>query len=94
MFPNSPNPNDGPRGLGQRIAFACALAFYGGALTCLTALALRLGPLGIEHPVIASLPAAVVFFIGGGLVLHIIGRANLPDLGTASLGKVDDGQRP
>ncbi|MCW8890942.1 MAG: hypothetical protein OQL20_09815 [Sedimenticola sp.] len=28
----------------------------------------------------ASFGAAVVFFIGVGIVLHVIGRVNLPDL--------------
>lgn len=67
-------------GLGQRIAFVSALGFYAGALACLTALAIQLGPLGHQHPIIASLAASIVFFIGGGIVLHVIGRADLPDL--------------
>ena len=68
------------RGLGQRIAFLSALGFYAGALACLIGLAVQLGPLGHEHPIIASLVASIVFFIGGGIVLHVIGRADLPDL--------------
>lgn len=69
-----------PRGLGQRMAFASAMLFYVGALACLIALAVWLEPLGREHPVIASLAASIVFFIGGGIVLHVIGRVDLPNL--------------
>jgi len=69
------------RGLGQRLAYGAALAFYLGAVLCLGLLLAKYGELGSEHPVIASLGASVVFFIGGGLVLHVIGRANLPSLG-------------
>jgi hypothetical protein len=69
-----------PRGVGQRVAFASAMVFYAGALACLIALAIWLKPLGGEHPVIASLAASIVFFIGGGIVLHVIGRADLPNL--------------
>jgi hypothetical protein len=45
------------------------------------ALFVWLGDLGGEHPVIASLGASLVFFVGAGIVLHVIGRANLPNLG-------------
>jgi predicted tellurium resistance membrane protein TerC len=77
-----------PRGLGQRVAFASAMLFYVGALACLIALAIWLEPLGRDHPVIASLAASIVFFIGGGIVLHVIGRADLPNLRPGSLDTV------
>jgi hypothetical protein len=79
-IPSTRTRSPSRRGFGQRLAFLCALGFYAGALACLTGLAVQLGPLGHEHPVIASLAASVVFFIGGGIVLHVIGRADLPDL--------------
>jgi hypothetical protein len=69
------------RGLGQRVAYGAALAFYLGAVLSLAILLAQIGDLGGEHPIIASLGASVVFFIGGGIVLHVIGRANLPSLG-------------
>lgn len=72
---------DSRRGLGQRVAYGAALAFYLGAVLALAVLFAQLGDLGGEHPIIASLGASVVFFIGGGIVLHVIGRANLPSLG-------------
>jgi hypothetical protein len=70
-----------PRGIGQQIAFAAALLFYLCAALSLGALFVWIRDLGGDHPVIASLGASVVFFIGAGIVLHVIGRADLPDLG-------------
>jgi uncharacterized membrane protein YbhN (UPF0104 family) len=70
----------GRRGLGQRVSLAAAWVSYGAALICLGCLAWWLGPLGGDHPAIASLAAAVVFFVGAGVVLHVIGRTDLPNL--------------
>ena len=69
-----------PRGVGQRISLGAAFLFYGGALACLALLGSWLGDLGSNHPIIASLGAAMVFFIGAGVVLHVMGLANLPNL--------------
>ena len=69
------------RGLGQRVAFGFALAFYLCAALCVAGFLLWYGELGGEHPVTASLGASLVFFIGAGIVLHVIGHANLPSLG-------------
>ena len=69
------------RGLGQRVAYGFALAFYLCAALCFAGFLLWYGELGGEHPVIASLGASMVFFIGAGIVLHVIGYANLPSLG-------------
>ncbi|MBS1202667.1 MAG: hypothetical protein H6R22_1176 [Chromatiaceae bacterium] len=85
-----------PRGIGQQIAFAAALLFYLCAVLSLGALFVWIRDLGGDHPVIASLGASVVFFIGAGIVLHVIGRANLPDLGfrrsDAASGSVRNGR--
>ena len=35
---------------------------------------------GTANAVVASLMASVVFFAGVGIVLHVIGSTNLPDL--------------
>lgn len=78
-----------PRGLGQHVAFGTALLFYGCADLSLAGLFIWVGELGGEHPIIASLGACVVFFVGAGIVLHVIGRANLPHLG---FGAVEPGQ--
>lgn len=80
-------PLSAPRGLGQHIAFGTALLFYCCAVLSLAGLFIWIGDLGGDHPIIASLGACVVFFVGAGIVLHVIGRANLPDLGfSRSLG--------
>jgi len=68
------------RGVGQRISLGAAFLFYGGALVCLGLLGYWLGDLGSNHAIIASLGAALVFFIGAGVVLHVMGLANLPNL--------------
>jgi hypothetical protein len=75
------SPLESTRGLGQRVAYGAALVFYLCGALCLVALFVWLGDLGGEHPVIASLGASLVFFVGAGIVLHVIGRANLPNLG-------------
>ena len=73
-------PAPGPRGIGQKISLAAAYLCYGLALACLATLGLWVRDLGGDHPVIASLGATVVFFVGAGVVLHVMGRANLPNL--------------
>jgi hypothetical protein len=35
---------------------------------------------GTEDPVFAALAATIVFFVGAGVVLYVMGAANLPDL--------------
>ena len=66
--------------IGQKISFFVAIVFYLAAVGCVAALLYWTGPLGSDHPIIASLSASVVFFLGAGIVLHVIGRADLPDL--------------
>jgi hypothetical protein len=39
---------------------------------------------GTEDPIFAALAATIVFFTGAGVVLYVMGAANLPDL---SIGK-------
>ena len=66
--------------IGQTIAWYAALLFYIGAAVSLGALGYWYGDYGKDSPIIASLAASVVFFIGGGIVLHVIARSDLPDL--------------
>ncbi len=75
------SPLESRRGLGQRVAYVMALVSFLCATLCLAAILFWIGELGSEHPVIASLGASLVFFVGAGVVLHVIGRANLPNLG-------------
>ncbi len=73
-------PLESRRGIGQRVAYGVALVSYLCAILCLAAIFIWTGELGSEHPVVASLGASLVFFVGAGIVLHVIGRANLPNL--------------
>jgi predicted tellurium resistance membrane protein TerC len=82
------SPLSAPRGIGQHVAFGTALLFYVCAVLSLAGIFIWIGDLGGEHPIIASLGACVVFFIGAGIVLHVIGRANLPHL---RFGSVEEG---
>ncbi len=64
------------RPIGQKIANVIAMLCYTlGAASALGAVFYRAE---VPHdPVRASLMASVVFFIGCGVVLHVIGRARL-----------------
>jgi predicted tellurium resistance membrane protein TerC len=66
--------------MAQKISLAIAMLCYLAAIGCVGAAFHFHGELGGEHPVVASLGASVVFFIGVGIVLHVIGRADLPNL--------------
>jgi hypothetical protein len=57
------------------------------------------GQLGGDHPIPASFGAAVVFFVGAGIVLHVMGSVSLPDLsikredvGSSSGSEQDEGK--
>jgi len=73
-------PAHKPRGLGQKITVVAAFLFYGGSFACLVGLGVWVGDLGGNHPIIASLGASAVFFVGAGVVLHVMGLTNLPSL--------------
>lgn len=74
--------------LGQRIAFAVAILCYAAAVaSALAAFLYQSAP--SDDPVRASLMAMVVFFIGCGVVLHIIGTARLKGVLSGS-GHVND----
>lgn len=64
------------RHLGQRIAFGSALLCYAAALACAIGAYIYDGSQAGD-PVRASLLASVVFFVGCGIVLQVIGRARL-----------------
>jgi uncharacterized membrane protein YhiD involved in acid resistance len=67
------------RNLGQRIAYVCALLCYGAAVASALGAYLFDSPTP-QDPIRASLMASVVFFIGCGVVLHVIGKAKLHGL--------------
>ncbi|MDH3947827.1 MAG: hemerythrin family protein [Gammaproteobacteria bacterium] len=66
------------RRLFQKILMVIAMLSYLVAVGCGIAIGYR----GVDtgDVVVASLMASVVFFIGVGIVLQVIGSANLPDL--------------
>lgn len=64
----------------QKVSFIIAIISYIAAIGCIAATVYYSGELGSDHPVVASFGAAVVFFVGAGVVLHVIGKVNLPDL--------------
>lgn len=73
-------------GIGQKISFFIAIICYLAAVASLIATFYWGGEIGTNHPVVASFGASVVFFICVGIVLHVIGRVNLPNL------KIDGGK--
>ena len=68
------------RGIGQKIAFTSAIVFYLFGIVCVIAAFYYNRQLGSDNPIVASLMASVIFCIGGGIVLHVIGKVDLPDL--------------
>ncbi len=62
----------------QKVSLGIAWLSYGAAVAC-AALAVYMG-LGSDDPVVASVMASVVFFVGAGVVLHVMARCDLPDL--------------
>ncbi len=64
----------------QRVSLFFAFLFYLAAVACLAAVGWFGWTEGSDHPATAAFAASVVFFVGGGIVLHVMGRADLPDL--------------
>lgn len=64
----------------QKIAYYIAIFSYVAAVACAGAVVYAANALGKEAPAVAAFAASVVFFIGCGIVLHVIGKADLPDL--------------
>lgn len=64
--------------LGQKISFALAILCYLAAAACTAAAILYPGD--ANDPIRAAFMASVVFFVGCGIVLHVIGTARLKGL--------------
>jgi len=64
----------------QRVSVGFAYLFYVAALACVAAVAWFGAKQGGNSPLVAAFAASVVFFIGAGIVLHVMGKTNLPDL--------------
>jgi hypothetical protein len=68
------------RGFGQKVALLFAWLGYAAATAALFGCGYWTLNGDTSDPVFASLAASVVFFGGCGIVLHVIGSADLPDL--------------
>jgi len=64
----------------QKISVFFAYLFYLLGLGCVAAVIYHYMELGgAQNPTVAAFGAAVVFFVGGGIVLHVMGKADIPD---------------
>ncbi len=63
----------------QKFSVAFAYIFYVFAVTSVVAVGYYYLQHGGDHPSVAAWAAAIVFFISGGVVLHVMGRADIPD---------------
>ena len=63
----------------QKISVLFAYLFYVCAVASIGAVAYFYQQHGGNHPAVAAWSAAIVFFVGGGVVLHVMGRADIPD---------------
>ena len=64
----------------QKVSLFFAFLSYVAGLASILGAFYIAHTLGRDDPWTASLMAAVVFFAGAGVVLHVMGRADLPDL--------------
>lgn len=62
----------------QKMLIVIAVISYLAAVGCAVA-AVYMG-VGSDDPIVASLMASVVFFVGVGIVLQVIGSVSLPNL--------------
>ncbi len=68
------------QGMGQKIVFVIAIFCYVMAVGCgATSFYLSMDAV-TNDPVVAAFGASVVFFVGSGVVLHMMARTDLPDL--------------
>ena len=73
--------------IGQKISLITAYLCYIGTVCAMVYAWYWSGSNSTESPVFASLLAIVIFLLSCGVVLHVIGKADLPDLSIKSLKK-------
>ncbi|MBT3347276.1 MAG: hemerythrin family protein [Thiotrichales bacterium] len=66
------------RGLGQKISYSLAIASYTSAIGLFVYIWFYDQDTGTADSIIASMMAGIVFLVGVGVVLHVIGKANIP----------------
>lgn len=75
------------RKIGQKTSLVIAYICYIGAVCSLIYAWYWNNNYGAESPIFASLLAIIIFLLSCGVVLHVIGKADLPDLSIKSLKK-------
>ena len=65
--------------MAQKVSVVFAFIFYVAAVLSVAAVAYFYIQHGGNHPAVAAWSAAIVFFVGGGIVLHVMGKADIPD---------------
>lgn len=68
------------KGVLQKVALVFGVLSFALAIAAGVWLYIRVGSVGGDNPISASLMASTFFFACVGVVLTIIGSANLPDL--------------
>ena len=68
------------KGIGQKIAYVTSLISFASAVVLVYILTTYDQDTGTADSIVASMMAGVVFLGGVGIVLYVIGRADLPDL--------------
>ena len=69
-----------PRKPFQKVSLTAAYISYFCGFVCLVLAAYNGATIGTENPIFASFAASIVFFVGAGIVLHVMGAVNLPNL--------------
>ncbi|PLY14164.1 MAG: hemerythrin family protein [Sedimenticola sp.] len=64
----------------QKVSLVIAYISYFAAIMMLLLAIYNGFTIGTDNPIFASFAASVVFFVGAGVVLHVIGAVNLPNL--------------
>ncbi len=62
----------------QKMAIFIAIASFISSIACVVYLFLNIDELGWENPISASLLASTFFFVFVGIILVVIGTANIP----------------
>ena len=70
------------KGALQKVSLVFAVVSFVLALTSGVMLYLRLESVGIDNPISASFMASTFFFISVGVVLTVIGKADIPSFKT------------
>lgn len=68
------------KGIGQKIAYTMAMVSYLSMFILAYILVTYDADTGTADSIVASMMAGIVFLGGVGVVLHVIGRSDLPDL--------------